>query len=134
MVAAGRSKIDPALLPPSPRAAFYHGLRVYHQIRVWKTLCDTDIEPLSWGWRICDGKFTPIITDVAAGPPELLKIVRCRCKGHCGNRCSCRKAGLQCASSCKECHGITCSNVPNINPESEENEYERNFMDAFELD
>ena len=49
MVAADRSKIDPALLPPSPRAAFYHGLRVYHQIQVWKALCDTDIEPLSWG-------------------------------------------------------------------------------------
>ena len=118
MVAADRSKIDPALLPPSPRAAFYHGLRVYHQIQVWKALCDTDIEPLSWGWQMCNGKFRPIMTDIAAGPAELLKIIRCGCKGQCGNRCSCRKAGLQCTPSCKECHGITCSNVP----ESEDSE------------
>ena len=31
MVVSHRSKIDFALLPPSPRAAFYHSLRVYHQ-------------------------------------------------------------------------------------------------------
>ena len=32
MAASDLSKIDPALLPPSPRAAFFHGLRVHHQI------------------------------------------------------------------------------------------------------
>ena len=31
MAASDRSKIDPALLPPSPRAAFFHGLRDPHQ-------------------------------------------------------------------------------------------------------
>nr|XP_047133400.1 uncharacterized protein LOC124811573 isoform X1 [Hydra vulgaris] len=35
MVASDRASIDPALLPPSPRAAYYHGLRVYHQMKVW---------------------------------------------------------------------------------------------------
>ena len=30
MVAADHSKVDPALFPPSRRAAFYHGLQVYH--------------------------------------------------------------------------------------------------------
>ena len=36
MVVSDRSKIDPALLLPSPRAAFYHGLRlrIYHQTAV----------------------------------------------------------------------------------------------------
>ena len=38
------SKIDPALFPPSPQAAFLHGLRVYHQIMVWKDLSNADIE------------------------------------------------------------------------------------------
>ena len=33
-IVSDRPKIDPALLPPSPTAAFYHGLRVYHQIAV----------------------------------------------------------------------------------------------------
>ena len=52
MVASDRSKIDPAILPPSPRVAFYHGLRVYHQMLVWTTLSDNDINPLLWGWRM----------------------------------------------------------------------------------
>ena len=34
MVAADPSNVDPALLPQSSRAAFYHGLRFYHQIRI----------------------------------------------------------------------------------------------------
>lgn len=46
MVMSDRSKIDPSLLPPSPRAAYYHGLRVYHQVKVWKNFCDTNQEPL----------------------------------------------------------------------------------------
>ena len=45
MVVSDRSKVDPALLPPSPRAAFYHSLRVYHQIAVWKGLSDVDKDP-----------------------------------------------------------------------------------------
>lgn len=120
MVAGNRAKIDPALLPPSPRAAFFHGLRVYHQIRVWRKLSDTDLEPLSWGWKLENGLHTPIKTDIAAGPPDLLKIIRCGCKGPCGKSCTCRKAGLECAASCKECHGITCTNVPVIEPEPED--------------
>ena len=53
MVVSDCSKIDPALLPPSPRAAFYHslyhGLRVYYQTAVWKDLSDVDKDPLHWG-------------------------------------------------------------------------------------
>ena len=49
MVVSDCSKIDPALLPPSPRAAFYHGLQVYYQTAVWKDLSDVDKDPLHWG-------------------------------------------------------------------------------------
>ena len=35
MVAPDRSKIDSTLLTPSPRAVFYHELRVYLQVQVW---------------------------------------------------------------------------------------------------
>ena len=34
MVASDCWKIDPALLPPSPRAVFFHGSRVHHKIFV----------------------------------------------------------------------------------------------------
>ena len=42
MVASYPSKIDPALLPPSPWVAFFHGSRVHHQIVVWKDLSKVD--------------------------------------------------------------------------------------------
>ena len=76
--------------------------------------------------------YTPIMTDIEAGPTDLLKVIRFSCKGTCGNSCSCRKAGLNCASICKECHGITCINAPVIKPEVEEDEYERNFLEIFD--
>ena len=36
MATSDCSKIDPALLPPSLRAAFFHGLRVHHKTVAWK--------------------------------------------------------------------------------------------------
>ena len=49
MVAADFLKVDPALLPPSPSAAFYHGLQVYHRIQIWKQLRDVEKDPMRWG-------------------------------------------------------------------------------------
>ena len=120
-----RTKIDPAVLPPSPRAVFYHGLRVYHQVHVWKDLSKVDEDPLRWGWTIENNMYTPIMTDVEAGPPELLKVIRCGCKGPCENNCSCRTAGLKCTSSCKECHGITCTNASVIEPDLQQEVIDR---------
>ena len=55
MVSSDRVSIDPGLLPPSPRAAYYHGLWVYYLMNVWRQLSDDDIDPLSWGWKISNG-------------------------------------------------------------------------------
>ena len=46
MTASDRSKIDPALLSPSPRAALFHGLRVHALIVAWKDLSEVDKESL----------------------------------------------------------------------------------------
>ena len=109
MAASNRSKTDPALLPPSPRAAFFHGLRVHHQIVVWKDLSEVGKEPLRWGWKTENSNYTPIMIDIESGPPELLRIVWCGCKGPCGAKCSCRKVGLKYSSTCKKCHGLELS-------------------------
>ena len=130
MIASNRARIDPALLPPSPQAAYFHGLRVYHQLEVWRSLSNSDLEPLNWGWQMKNKVFAPIMTDEAAGPEDILKIIRYSCKGSCDRRCSCRKAGLACTSSCNECNGITCSNIP-VDLNSELEEEDRHFMDAF---
>ena len=36
-------------------------------------------------------------------------------------------------STCKQYHGLTFANAPVIEPESDEYDYQRNFLDAFEL-
>ena len=54
---SSRSNVDPLVLPPSPRAAVYHGLRIYHQIKVWLLLMNTDCDLMNWGWEIKNGYF-----------------------------------------------------------------------------
>ena len=54
----------------------------------------------------------------------------------CDKRCFCRKAGLTCTSSCKECHGLFCNNSEQIeetysNNDSNESGDTRHFLDAF---
>ena len=73
MVVSDCSKIDPALLPTSPRALFYHGLRVYHQIAVWKDLNDADKDPLRWVWKLLSYKYVLIMTDAEAGSRKCSK-------------------------------------------------------------
>ena len=133
MVDSDCSKIDPVLLPPSHRSAFYHDLRVYHQIAVWKDLSDADKDPLHWGWKLSSNKYIPIMPDAEASPSELLKIIRCGCNGSCGAKCSCKKASLKCKSTCKEYHGITCTYVPGTEPKENEINLERSFLVAFEI-
>ena len=111
MVASTRTKIDPSCMPPTPRAAHFHGLRCYHQLQVWLKLLDHDIEPTKWGWELSASKLVPIRTDQAPASELLMKIIRCSCKSGCGKRCSCKNAGLKCAPACKECKGITCNNA-----------------------
>lgn len=138
MVMANRAKIDPSCLPPSPRAAYFHGLRVYHQLKVWHGLCDTDQEPCRWGWEMKNSQFSPIMTDCEPGPQDLLKIVRCSCQKTCGKRCSCQKAGLKCTIHCKHCFDNNCSNTETVVHDDDEVnngqmgfDEERHFLDAF---
>ena len=54
------------------------------------------------------------MTDIEAGPPELVRIVRLGDKGPCGAKCGCRKA-------------------PVLKPDLGKNDYQRNFLDVFKL-
>ena len=133
MVLSKRSHIDPALLPP-PRASFFHGLRVYYQLKVWRDLRDTDFNPLDWRWKLQDQSFVPIMMAEEAGPPHILKIIRCGCNEVCNKRCSCRKSGLQCTSTCKQCHIISCTNTTAEFDDAndiDKFDEDKNFLDAF---
>ena len=54
------------------------------------------------------------MTDNEVGPGCVLQVVRCKCKSlknqRGTKRCSCRKHGLSCATTCSDCHGEGCEN------------------------
>ena len=106
--------LQPEKMPPTDRAAFFHGLRAHYQIVVWKMLNDADVilDPKEWGWFVTDNTMSPVMTDREVAPNSILKVVRCNCKAasnQCGtSRCSCRKNGLNCMLTCGECQGEDC--------------------------
>ena len=53
--------LEPEKLPPTKRAAHFHGLRVHFQIIEWKLLSDDEdckLNPEDWGWKVQDEIFT----------------------------------------------------------------------------
>ena len=121
MVASNSTSLDPQKLPPTERAAFYHSLRVYLQIMLWKRLLNEhdDLDPQQWGWRLDRDVLRPIMTNLDAAPDSLLKFVRCKCKlsskNPCGtNTCSCRKNGLKCVTACGDYRGENCENSEEV--------------------
>ncbi|KAG1665078.1 hypothetical protein GQR58_019552 [Nymphon striatum] len=112
--------LQPEKLPPTERAAYYHGLRVHVQVIEWQMLDEaSNLDPKEWGWKSTDGYLTPITTDKEIAPKELLKVIRCNCKtsskNQCGtNICTCRKHGLKCMPACGGCQGESCSNKADL--------------------
>lgn len=91
-----RGKIEPEKLPPTDDAARFHGLRAHHQIITWLSLRDVVKTPTDWGWELSDGYLSQTQTTIGIAPPELEKIIRCKCstsgESPCNtNTCSCRK-------------------------------------------
>lgn len=110
-VAKSRAIVQVQNLPPTPDAAKYHSYRVYYQVQEWMGNAAA-MNPESWGWTLQNGRLEARTMDSQPAPEFLLKVIRCQCKGNCGNqRCSCRKHGLQCSSSCTQCKGINCTNI-----------------------
>lgn len=109
--------LQPEKMPPTDRAAYFHGLRAHLQIVTWKLLNATEVvlDPKEWGWSYKnETAMCPIMTDREVAPASVLKIIHCNCKqslNQCGtNKCTCRRNGLNCVSTCGECHGSDCEN------------------------
>ncbi|KAG1678234.1 hypothetical protein GQR58_013491 [Nymphon striatum] len=124
MTATSKKQLQPEKLPPTKRASWFHSLRVYHQICHWKSLKDKK-DPLEWGWKMEDGKMSPIMTDQPPAPVHLLSIVRCNCQLTSRNpcktgRCSCVSHGLKCVAACRDCRGLECNNFQRSNITGEE--------------
>ena len=116
--ATSKTTLKPQALPPTESAAQYHFLRMHLQVIEWKTLMDVELDPLNWGWRLSNGSYEPIMSDINPAPENILNFIRCNCniskKNPCStNICSCRNYGLVCVSACGDCHGVNCENFEN---------------------
>ena len=115
---ACKGLIEPEKLPPTERAAYFHGLRTHYKVMRWSLLEDDfDFNVCQWSWRNKKNDYlVPIMTDKPIAPESLTKVIRCKCKtttkNPCGTKtCTCRKYGLACLSSCGECRGVECNNT-----------------------
>ena len=114
-----KGKVEPERMPPTERAAYFHGRHVHLQIVNWKLLDDDEgvqLNPENWGWKIEDSILNPVKSDKAVAPQTLLKIIWCNCKSTskapCStNLCSYKKHGMNCMSSCRDYHSESCGNV-----------------------
>ena len=103
--------VSPQALPPTTVGTKYHCLKVYFQILEWKG-CTNEVSPVDWGWKRCDGKLMPVLTNLPPAPDELLKMIWSNCQTDCYSmRCTCRKYNLKCSPACSNCNGSACVNL-----------------------
>jgi hypothetical protein len=119
MVSTSSVPPRPERLPPTESAAKYHMLRVHLQVVQWKYLMAVDKNPEEWGWKILDGHYMAVPTDIDPAPTDLLEFIKCKCSLN-GKRepcttqmCSCVRHNLPCLAACKHCCGELCANRKN---------------------
>lgn len=124
---AATKMVKPEYLPPTEGAVRQHTLRAFLQYHDWILLGSMTLSPCDYGWKIKDGKYTPILTEEEVAPPELLKLTICNCKKGCKtSRCSCKSMGLKCIPACGECHGQGCEKSDEPSDDAEEGSDEEN--------
>ena len=122
------AKFDLATLPPTSAAARQHSFRVFHQVQQWRGVA---LNPTDWGWRLTDGRLTPLPTLREPAPESLLHLItfNCRsgcelnCKSGCERNCECRRNGLPCTSMCGLCARHGCSNHDTSDDTSDGEDY-----------
>lgn len=106
-------------IPPTSEAFRENVARAHLQVSLWKNALNpqpTDFSPSDYGWAKDQdsGELNPVTVPqgVALAPKELLKLIKCGCKGElpCSTqRCGCRSTGIVCTVFCA-CQGNDCWN------------------------
>ena len=80
---------------------------IFLQVQQW---LGNDLDPLEFGWQIGEGgDFVPKQGFSSICPPQLMKLMGCKCTKNCTSKCGCRRLGLQCGEDC-ECSENICEN------------------------
>ena len=93
-------------LPPSSDAAKFHIERANYQGFIWREAHNPMPSlppPTECGWRLVDGKLSPVLKTLPPIQKGCRELMQCSCtKGCSTNSCSCRKWGSQlCTDACK---------------------------------
>ena len=99
-------------LPPSPRAAFYHGLRSYHQVITWRKLLNRHIDSLSQAWRPMSATYPSSYQDWQVH--HFLKLFICKCQVR--RLVDGVRRGHDC-TICVERNGVMCNSSTSVNGE-----------------
>ena len=107
--------ISPKYMPlermaPTSLANYFHCLRVHHQVSIWPHL-KTVLPMEDNGFIVVGSTVSPLISDKAPAPSELLQDVQCSCQSTSIKLCSscmCSKYQIPCSIHCK-CGGL-CNN------------------------
>ena len=91
----------------------------------------TALDPTDWGWRLKDGRLTPLPTLREPAPERLIHLITCNCRSGCERNC--RRSGLPCTSMCGLCAGHGCSNHDTSDDTSDGEDY-TSWSDEDELD
>ena len=103
------------LIPPTSEALKQHMRRAAYQAGIiWGKSLDKSWDnhplPSAWGWKLQQGQWVPHWTDRKDIWRTCRELSACGCASGCGTRrCSCRRAGVLCALSCKKSKG-KCDN------------------------
>ena len=114
-------------------------MRVHLQVIEWKTLMSVELNPLDWGWKLSNGHYCLIMTDLNAAPDNILRFIQCNCnvskkRPYSTNTCSCKNHSLVCVSACGNCNGMDCENCGNEvdMDDFSDKEEDRNIFDVFD--
>ena len=112
------------ILPPTQPVFEKHVLRAHLQAAIWRASLSSsppEMDPLAYGWikGRREGEITPIgiPSNIAAAPPNILKMIKCGCSSSapCSSmRCSCSSAMLSCSVFCSCQADENCKNKQTI--------------------
>ena len=101
---------EPASLPLTQRAAYFHSLRFHLEI-IKETKLDVDcgLDLCNWGLQRCGDVLKPIKMNLPPVPDFLLHVIRCNCKTTSKNTCG--SIGFKCMPPYGDCRGMNCKNI-----------------------
>jgi hypothetical protein len=108
--------LQPERLVPTENSAKFHVFRAHIQAVQWKQFSTEVLIADDWGWKLHEGEYIPVASDIDIAPADILKVACCKShsssKKQCGTaHCQCVKYGLSCVAACKNCNGVSCENA-----------------------